>query len=599
MGAIIVALAGWIYAGFWPEARALWSVWHHDRNGHFNFALELALALRAGDISRFIAVLATSTVWGPLHGLILAPLLAVAGPDHRLGVLPSLAGWIVTVAGAGMLARLLAPTRATGIAAAALAVGFALASAAHRAFAVDVMLESLGAALTIVALVLYVRATRAPADPLRWRALAIALTALFFEKYNYWALVIAALGVAAFWDHRGAVIALARSVDCRGMVARWLRDQPRRWDNYALLLLLAVIAAILVRGPTAITIGGREISLYPPGNLVTLAYAWVLLRAALAVWRARAALRKLLPRSVEIVAVWHLWPAALSLAIPRRIGPLLWYLGPANSGDAPVNSPINAFVMYAHVARADYLAGTVGAVLLVIGISGWILCRRRLRPGANAVLILFVLAAIAVVIHPNQKPRFLHSWIAVAWVIAGVGLATAAATWARGRLRHAALAGVVAVALGAQTPHVAALWTAPPFMPSGPTSDLDLTDAFDDAVTRGERVAVIGTLPFYALASWTTLSRVGEASRFERVVWWRVHDPGEFSREFAAWLAGTRASDVVVMDMPRNSWRSRGFEDLAPALMTLPRLMASQSRFDRAATRMIDGVEITLWRRAR
>ena len=54
--------------------------------------------------------------------------------------------------------------------------------------------------------------------------------------------------------------------------------------------------------------------------------------------------------------------------------------------------------------------------------------------------------------------------------------------------------------------------------PTGLASDLDLTDPLAEVITEGGRVAVLGTVPFEALVSWTTLTRTRDASRFERVV---------------------------------------------------------------------------------
>src|SRR2546429_3424238 len=45
------------------------------------------------------------STWPPFHGIVLAAVLLVGGIDERLGVLPSLAGWVITVVAAALTAR--------------------------------------------------------------------------------------------------------------------------------------------------------------------------------------------------------------------------------------------------------------------------------------------------------------------------------------------------------------------------------------------------------------------------------------------------------------------------------------------------------------
>jgi hypothetical protein len=100
----------------------------------------------------------------------------------------------------------------------------AIASPAFRLLACDVMLECLGAGLTAAALWAYGRALDATGAPdsgkdlaSHWRRLALVLTALFFEKGNYWGLTVAALALShATIEPR---LAIRRAVE----IARWLK----------------------------------------------------------------------------------------------------------------------------------------------------------------------------------------------------------------------------------------------------------------------------------------------------------------------------------------------------------------------------------------
>jgi 4-amino-4-deoxy-L-arabinose transferase-like glycosyltransferase len=119
--------------------------------------------------------------------------MILGGIDLRLAILPSLFGWICTIVLAFLIARRLFTDRYTGTVAGALAVTFAIASPAFRLITADVMLEGLGAALTATCLYLYLRARAERDRGSLWRALALALTVLFFEKSNYWVLTFVPL----------------------------------------------------------------------------------------------------------------------------------------------------------------------------------------------------------------------------------------------------------------------------------------------------------------------------------------------------------------------------------------------------------------------
>jgi hypothetical protein len=74
----------------------------------------------------------------------------IGGPDYRLAVLPSLSGWVGTAVFGFLAARRMVPRG--GNLAGLLAGLLILASPAHRGFATDIMLESMGACLSLVAL---------------------------------------------------------------------------------------------------------------------------------------------------------------------------------------------------------------------------------------------------------------------------------------------------------------------------------------------------------------------------------------------------------------------------------------------------------------
>src|SRR5262249_40396445 len=145
-----LVLAGQLYGHFLATHRHLWDSGTHDRNAHYLYVLRLATDVRQGEVLRLLEDLNSTRVWPPLQGVVGAAVLLVGGLDYRLAVLPSLAGWVATVVFGFLCAR--RAVRHGGNLAGFVAAVFILASPGHRAFATDVMLESLGAGLTLAVL---------------------------------------------------------------------------------------------------------------------------------------------------------------------------------------------------------------------------------------------------------------------------------------------------------------------------------------------------------------------------------------------------------------------------------------------------------------
>src|SRR5947209_6162402 len=152
IAAIAIGIA--VYAWFWQHSLELWWWMGHDRHTHYMFGLNIAFDLRTGDLARLFHDIDHMRVWGPLHPVLVALVQVIAGPDHRLAVLPSLGGWVLTIWCAFLIPRRLLPTG--GNAAGLLAAFLVAVSPAHRAYATDVMYESLGAGLSLAAIYLYV-----------------------------------------------------------------------------------------------------------------------------------------------------------------------------------------------------------------------------------------------------------------------------------------------------------------------------------------------------------------------------------------------------------------------------------------------------------
>src|SRR5580700_2347056 len=181
----------------------LWYNLYSDRNTHFNAALKLAEALQNFNVPRFLDLLVQARIWPPVADLSLAVVMIFGGMNMRLAILPSLIAWIGTMILVLLIARRMFSDRWIGNVAGALAVTFALASPGFRLIGADVMLEVPGAALTAFCIYAYLRARAKAADESErwWGMLAIGLTLLFFEKYNYWLMTALALAIAYFSEN--------------------------------------------------------------------------------------------------------------------------------------------------------------------------------------------------------------------------------------------------------------------------------------------------------------------------------------------------------------------------------------------------------------
>ncbi|MBL8794616.1 MAG: hypothetical protein JNM56_11985, partial [Planctomycetia bacterium] len=411
-----VVAAGLAYAQFLSNPDHLWWSLLHDRNVHYLLGLNVALDLRSLDFVRLLVDLEDAKVWPPLHGILVGLVLAVGGPDQRLAVLPSLIAWAGTVAFGFLAARRAAG--AYGNWAGLLAATFIIASPAHRAFATDTMLESLGACLTLMVVYCYLRAVQQP-TPGGVRTLALCLTALFFEKFNYWMIVLAALAATELMraENRRWLWDTVTAIAWRD----WIRSQLRSPLTYALLLALALVGWVMATGGVALQIGGKAVSIRSYHNPLTVAY--VLLLGKVFAWWWRGGRDWLAAQGQPFcqLVYWLGVPVAVWLLLPQRLGYFLWFLSPANASTN--EGLLHGTKFYLTRLLLDYhqhaLLCALAACLLVLAA---IACRRLPRGGA-VVLWLLLCGAALTFNHPNRKSRYVHSWAAAAWVGAGVGLA--------------------------------------------------------------------------------------------------------------------------------------------------------------------------------
>jgi hypothetical protein len=549
--------------------------------------------------------------------------LAVGGPDYRLAVLPSLAAWAGTALFAFLAARRAVPRG--GNLAGLTAALFVLASPAHQAFATDIMLESLGACLSLAALYAYLVAVQ-ERSVRSGRMLGLALTALFFHKYNYWLLVAVPLALAALAaEPRRAMHGIA------GLVGRtswraWLRAFGKNGDcplnsggqspflpnalkvqfrhplTYLLVPVFGFLAVVYWHGGGTVALGGHRISLNTPHNVVHVAFVLLVLRVLPWWWRTgRTLVRRLDPPARQLI-YWHVWPVILWFLWPQRLGYFLWYLTRDHGQEQTADGLAGGPAYYWNCLGTDYHVGAGGlllaAVLASVAVLGW----RRLRPGGVAVLWLVLVAGALTFHHPTHRSRFLHSWIAAGWVAAGIGLAqivygrlTARRQGWRPWLAAGALAsfGIYHIPVIIQAGH------APE---GGPGADrpsvLDVTDAYLPALDQASQPAIFANLPIKFLTGWTLMERRQRHVAMETELRGFGASPAEDRRCFENWLRTTSCDAIVVIDLRPDSafYEPVPFTDYRP----IQEWMDSDGRFTRTAHDDLvrPGVTVTVWRRS-
>jgi hypothetical protein len=584
----------------WEQAALLWRGVDHDRNGHYLSGLDLALAIRSFDLAGVVDLLERARVWPPVHDFALAFTLLLGGFDHRLGGLPSLLGWGATAMLVWVIASRAFPDPMRSVTAGLVATGFTLASPAFRLLGTDVMLECLGAGLTALSLFLYLRCQAEPSDAARWRLLGLALTVLFFEKGNYWGLTIAGLSLAWLvenWRSEHVRRLRGKGAVLRRHAAGLLRDPLA----LAALATTAVIVVIAWHGPWVIEPFGQRVSLYPPQNLTTLAYAFLFIRAAVLWRRHRAALEARLGAAGRAIFYWHVVPLALSLLVPKRLYALIWFIGhplPPSRYGVPDDVLSVVWAGFAEGFHPGAWAATLALLLAAIAVARL----RNLGPAMRAVAILGAVCTVAVAVHPNHQWRFLASWIFTLWILAGVGAGVLVGLVARAvpmRWRYLAAGAptgalIVALALATFAGPPSAMARAAAAQYRNDASDLDLAAAYLPFVDGSEPVAFLSSLARAAFFVWTVHEQCRCRVRVE-LPWIDQARSRDGSRRMVeAWLTGAPVRRIVVVEPFARSFDAELAKERMAGIFDA---MQAQTRFVRGETVVVPSfpAEVTFW----
>jgi hypothetical protein len=597
LGAVAAAIV--VYVNFWQHSLDLWWWMGHDRHTHYMLGLNLAFDIRTFDLVRLFHDFDRMRVWGPLHPMLVGLVELVAGPDHRLAVLPSLCGFIMTVWFAFLIPRRLLETG--GTAAGFLAACCVAASPAHRAFATDVMLESLGAGLSLAAIYLYLVVVQEKSKRSAI-LLGLTLTALFLHKYNYWLLVIFGLTLGEFARQPRAWWDYALSLCRRDRLPTWLVGELKQPLNYLCLAFAAAAIAVVVTGGWTLSLGRFTMSAQEPHNFVTFAYLAFFARLAWWWYRTgRAWSLDAMPTALRTVLMWHLIPVAFWFLLPKRLGYFIWFLSPNNSDQQRESLGfMHGLPTYLTGLQTDYLTMTYGvyifAALLALGFVSW----RWLKPGASALMFFFLIATYLTCQHPMLKYRFMHSWIAAFWIIGSVGLVFSVqqvvnlasrswAPWVAGATCTVLIGFLVPAFL---EPAHAQEGGLKPELPS----PLRITETYLPALSEAHNPTILSNVSTRFLWTWTFIEQHRHQNMAAELKNFRSYENNP--DQIKHWLATTRSDVLVLIDVAPNTtydWKTVEYVDLS----AFKQVLAEQSIWvQQQRWQMPEGVTITMWKKS-
>ena len=497
-----------------------------DRAAHGLAGVDLAHALRCGDVPGFLAGINRQAVWPPMHSLLLLPWFLARGDDYATADRFSSILFSATILVLFLAGLKLHPRRGAWVGTAAAAL--ALHSPLYRLFGTLCMLEMPGAFLLSVAVCCHVWAD----DPRAPRALlamaGASSAALFLCKYNYGLLWLAPLAA-----HEWLGLPQPRRAACLTQARAWLGS--RRWLRpfpLFMLVYLLALASILVTGGGVIEVLGMRVSIRSPGNPAYLFYlltmGWALFRVGrTGGWR--AAWQRIGPRE-RVLATTLLLPLALYLMIPypNRVKELFGFI--ANRESGPALGSLDGLLYYPRAFAGEYCPSLgLGWTVLALALLPPRRCVGR-DPRRLVYLALWV-GLLVTASHHYRQPRFLFTTAALVWLNAArtaVALLDAAlARWRPTALREAAWAcGIAALLVWASrgTPSAATTllqhrtWNAPA------TLEPVLECVLDQVERAGRRPVLLGfsnDLSPGLLAWQQRLSRpaIPDARRPRRLPW--------------------------------------------------------------------------------
>lgn len=373
-----------------------WDLATHLGHGWTDYHL-----LVTGQVPRLLGDLWLQGYWPPVLSIVQIPFYLLLDGSMTSGLWVSPAAFVLTgIVGCALLWR---ERPRVGALAASLFVALLISSPYLLAYASVTMTEMLGACVQVIVLFSYLRYREGPTFATA-RAFAIALTVLFFTKYNYFLMLAVPLVVYEWLEHtRGLPIARRASAVWRG--ACRVLSSP-----VGMFLVVYIVAVLLVvrTGGFELHLLGRRISVRSVGNsalivlYVLLAWIWSRHRRGQIDWvRLMAADVRVRP-----LLLWFAVPVTIWLASPY----------PNHTRDFAnlvINQPMGeaslraGIAVYLEALRASYFySGWVFALVASAFVAGVIAYRRQ--PAVTQLLIVAApLQFVFIVLHHTRFPRFL------------------------------------------------------------------------------------------------------------------------------------------------------------------------------------------------
>lgn len=397
-----------------------------DMAGNGWGGVELLQALSAGRLFHFLNLLNHQDKWPFGYSLLLLPFLAAGHSSFAsatllstvlFALIPALLLWVAREADPGP----------AGLWGGVLAAALFLASPLPRVFAIVVMREMGGIALSLAAVGFYLRARRLETA---WpcRLAGLALLSLFLVKYNYFLILGLALLASEVW----------RRWPFRLSGLSWPGWTPGRILLAAYLGLLLLVA-LLGFNPGVGIYAGLVV------GAGVLAVRWRRDRESLKErWRALpVAARALLAALVAPLWLWCLSPSPIH---PRSILAFL-----RNRSEGPPVLSAGSFLFYPRSLVEDYSPQPIlGLPVIAFALASLLMLRRS--EGWRPVVLTGFLGLALATLHPYKEPRFLATTVPFLLLAS----ALAFARLAHALPRHGRLAGglLCAAALAATA------WTA-------------------------------------------------------------------------------------------------------------------------------------------
>ncbi len=378
----------------WDEAR-------HGLDG-----VRLADAVRTLDPLRFISDLWGMAYWPPAYPLIELPAFL------WFGSAPGVARALMSgVFGACLVAAFLAGASLggkRGILVGLLSAALLSASPFLQHYGTIVMLELPGALLNLLAFAAYARYL----DTRRARDLRLAGAAtllLFFCKYNFGILWIAAVAVYEIWE--------SAAWRAWGEVpSRW-RRMPTRSRAFLVFLgvYLGFLGAIVATGGWIWELGGAHISVRKLGNPASILAAILLVRFLLRprwnIARVRAWLDSLAPRH-RFMATWVLLPMAAWLLLPPHTSAFFNFV----QNRPAERSLLENLLLYPREFMAQYASSPFSGLLILVVALLPVFWIRRQPPRERLLTLALTVAFVATAAHRLKETRFLLVVTPLIWL---------------------------------------------------------------------------------------------------------------------------------------------------------------------------------------